>query len=192
MHGITNRYYFGDCWMTFIIPHMSVDWAVPSGHARILGPKCMTQDIAAESVAEEILYLTGKAIMENDDDIFIACVALPLLMETINGQRVLVSNDEIRQSLTGVRQYMKENDFVDLVRTVVSAEFLDTNTIGSTHVCKMIHREKRAIRSPFPVYSVFRRYGTSWKLTSCIYAILDSPEHNSALLPGRLLGETAT
>lgn len=178
--------------MPFVILHVNVNRAAPSGLARILGPKCMTQDIAAESVAEEMLYLTGKAIMENDDDIFIACVALPLLMETINGQRVLVSQDEIRQSLAGVRQYMKENDFVDLVRTVVSAEFLDSSTIGSTHVCQMIHRENHSVRSPFPVYSVFRRYGPSWKLTSCIYAILDSPEHNTALLPGRLLGANAT
>lgn len=152
----------------------------------------MTQDIAAESVAEEILYLTGKAILENDDSIFISCVALPLLMETIDGQRVFVSNDEVRQSVAGVRQYMKENGFIDFVRTVVSAEFLDNSTIGSTHVCQMLHQDGRAERAPFPVYSVFRRYGTAWKLTSCIYAILDSPEHNTALLPGRLLGENVS
>ncbi len=168
------------------------DRAGISGFVVILGLNCMTQDIAAESVAEEILYLTGKAILENDDSIFISCVALPLLMETINGQRVFVSDREICQSLAGVRQYMKDNGFVDFVRTVVSSEFLDEGTIGSTHVCQMLHRDGTAERAPFPVYSIFRRYGGSWKMTSCIYAILDSPEHNNALLPGRLLGEKTT
>lgn len=152
----------------------------------------MTQDVAAESVAEEILYLTGKAIQENDDSIFLSCVALPLLMETINGQRVFVSNQEVKQSIAGVRQYMKDNGFVDFVRTVVSAEFINDSTIGSTHVCQMLHRNGSKERAPFPVYSIFRRYGASWKMTSCIYAILDSPEHNTALLPGRLLGENAS
>lgn len=151
----------------------------------------MTQDVAAESVAEEILYLTGKAILENDDSIFLSCVALPLLMETINGQRVFVSSREVKQSIAGVRQYMKDNGFVDFVRTVVSAEFINDSTIGSTHVCQMLHRNGPKERAPFPVYSIFRRYGASWKMTSCIYAILDSPEHNTALLPGRLLGENA-
>ena len=149
----------------------------------------MTQDIAAETIIEDILYLTGKAIMEDDDDLFVSCVAFPLLQETINGQRVMVSRDEISKMLSGVRQYMKENDFVDLVRTVVSAEFVDADTVSSTHVSLMLHRENRVERSPYPVHSVIRRIGTSWKLVSSIYAILDSVGHNAALLPDKLLSE---
>lgn len=94
----------------------------------------MTEFNTAEDIAEEILYLTGKAILEHDDDVFISCVALPLLMETVNGQRVFISEDEVRHCLLGVRQHMKECDLVDFARTVVSAKFLDANTIGSTHV----------------------------------------------------------
>ena len=149
----------------------------------------MTQDIAAETIIEDILYLTGKSIMEDDDDLFASCVSFPLLQETINGQRVIISREEISQMLSCVRQYMKENDFVDLVRTVVSAEFVDADTVSATHVSLMVHREDRVKRSPYPVHSVIRRFGTSWKLVSSIYAILDSPKHNTALLPGKLLSK---
>jgi hypothetical protein len=125
--------------------------------------------------------------MEGDDELFISCVSFPLLQETINGQRLILSRDEIYQTLSRVRHYMKVNDIVDLVRTVTSAEFVDSDTISSTHVSLMLRRDERIERSPYPVHSVIRRYGASWRLISSIYAILDSPERNSALIPGKLL-----
>jgi len=169
----------------------NLELVISSDDEGTFGLRRMTKFNTAEDIAEEILYLTGKAILEHDDDVFISCVALPLLMETVNGQRVFISEDEVRHCLLGVRQHMKECDLVDFARTVVSAKFLDANTIGSTHVSQMLHRDGRSVRSPFPVYSVIRRFEASWKMISCIYAILDSPEHNEALLSGDLLNESA-
>ena len=147
----------------------------------------MSQNAAAEDVLEDILYRTGRGVLENDDALFLSSIALPLLQETVDGQRVFTSEAEVRKMLAGVRAYMDENGYVDLVRTVVSAEFLDDNTISGTHVSLLMDKDGNSTRPPYPVHSMLRLTGSEWRLTSSIYAILDAPEHNTALLPGTLL-----
>lgn len=150
----------------------------------------MILDLAAETIAEEVLYITGKAILEEDDDMFIASCALPHLMETSKGRHIITTEAELSDTLSSVRLYMKRNDIVDLVRTVVSARFIDADTIESTHVSLMLGKNGETTRSPYPVYSVIRRFGSSWKIVSSLYAILDNEEHNNALLSGGKLWQT--
>jgi len=147
----------------------------------------MSRDIAAEEVLEDALYRTGKGLFENDDALFLSCISLPLLQETANGQRVFTSEAEVCRMLSGVRSYMAENGYVDLVRTVVSAEFLDPATMSGTHVSMLVDKDGSSTRYPYPVHSMFRLIESEWRMTSSIYAILDAPEHNTALLPGKLL-----
>ena len=94
----------------------------------------MILDLAAETIAEEVLYITGKAILEEDDDMFITSCALPHLMETSKGRHIITTEAELSDTLSSVRLYMKRNDIVDLVRTVVSARFIDADTIESTRI----------------------------------------------------------
>ena len=151
------------------------------------GANNMSQDVAAEDVLEDILYRTGRGVLENNDAIFLSSIALPLLQETVDGQRVFTSEAEVCAMLAGVRAYMTENGYVDLARTVVSAEFLDDKTISGTHVSLLMDKDGNSTRPPYPVHSMVRLTGSEWRLTSSIYAILDAPEHNTALLPGSLL-----
>ena len=142
----------------------------------------MTQDIAAEIVAEDLLYQTGKAVLTENDDLFLSCVHLPYSLETSTGARLITSRSEIICVLDDLRNYMKREGYVDFARTVVEAEFIDSDTIGSTHVSLMTTASGKAKRNPYPVYSIIRRFGRNWKMVSSLYAILDSDEHNAALL----------
>lgn len=142
----------------------------------------MIQDVAAETIAEDLLYQTGKALLAGDDDMFIACLHLPQLMETGNGRRLIRSEDEVRQVLRDLRAFMKKRGVVDMVRTVVSAEFLDADTVGSTHVCLLVQKDGSSTRAPYPVYTIIKRFGPTWLMVSSLYAILDSDEHNDVLL----------
>lgn len=140
------------------------------------------QNCAAESIAEDLLYLTGKALTEGNFDMFATCFELPQLMETVDGRRLLSRRDELRDTFEGVRQHYEDHGVIDAARTVVSAEFVDADTIGSTHVTRLMRAGGHVHRSPFPVYSVIRRFDMDWRIVSSLYVILDSPDHNRALM----------
>lgn len=142
----------------------------------------MSLEIAAESIAEDLLVQTGKAILQGDDALFLACVHLPLLLETTTGQRLITKRKEVCTILADFRQYMRNESYVDMVRTVVDANFIDADTIGSTHVTLLTQENGAEKRCPFPVYSIIRRFGNKWLLVSSLYAILDCDAHNDALL----------
>ena len=145
-------------------------------------PDFMSSEIAAETIAEELLFNTGKAILGGDDSLFLFCVRLPLLLETATGQRLITTRKEICTILADFRQYLRDENYVDMVRTVVEANFIDADTIGSTHVTLLTQASGAEKRCPFPVYSIIRRFGNKWLLVFSLYAILDSEAHNDALL----------
>jgi len=145
----------------------------------------MTKDAAAEAIADELLYLTGKAIKERDDDMFLYCMSLPLMMETSSGKKLITTKQEVRDILAGVRDYMANHAYVDMVRTVISARFIDADTIESTHVSLMIGKDGTRNRAPYPAHTIIKRFGDTWKMVSTLYAILDSDEHNNVLCPSK-------
>lgn len=143
----------------------------------------MSSDLTAEDIVEELLYRTSKALKSDDSKGVETCFVIPQYMETLLGSRLIESEEALLQVFASVRKYFKENCVTDVVRTVVSAEFLDADTVGATHVSRLIQRDGELFRSPYPVYSIIRRVDSGWKVASTSYAILDAPEHNKALNP---------
>ncbi|SHI07645.1 hypothetical protein [Marivita hallyeonensis] len=142
----------------------------------------MSQDSAAEEIADELLFKTGKALINGDFDGFGACFGVPHVIETSEGRRVIKDMEALRAVFDEVRRYHRDAGVIDVVRTIVEARFLDADTIGSTHVARPIQRNVETPRKPYPVYSIIRRHGhLDWKVVSSIYAILDSDEHNAIL-----------
>lgn len=137
---------------------------------------------AAESIAEDLLYITGKALLEADFQMFSECFRLPQMMETVDGRRLISTEAEFQYTFNAVRRHLHNCGVVDFARTVVSAKFLDADTIGSTHVSSLLGAHGQEKAHPYPVYSVIRRYGTTWRIVSSLYAILDNPAYNEALM----------
>lgn len=144
----------------------------------------MPDDGLAEDIAEELLYRTGRAMKEGNFDAFFECFEIPQIMETLDGAKLVTTRDGMRDIFLQVYRYYQANGVVDLVRTVVSARFLDEETIGSTHVSSLLKANGEPFRNPYPVYSVVKRIGGQWKVVSNSSAILDAPDHNRALLGG--------
>lgn len=147
----------------------------------------MSQDCAAEEIADELLFKTGKALMARDFGSFSACFGFPHIIETQDARRVLKDMDDLRHVFDDVVHYYGEQGVVDLARTVIEAKFLDADTIGSTHVARLMQAKGVVLRKPFPVYSIIRRHDhIDWKVMSSVYAILDSKEHNAVLVSERV------
>jgi len=136
----------------------------------------------AEDIADDLLFQTGKALTSGDPHWLKNCFEVPFIMETQEGTRLIEAEAEILSIFDCVQRYYKKNDVVDIIRTVVSAEFIDTRTIGATSVTRLMQSGGRQFRNPFPLYSTISNASGSWKLVSSTYAILDAPEHNKALL----------
>jgi hypothetical protein len=142
----------------------------------------MSQDCAAEEIADLLLFETGKALMSGDFDRFAACFGLPHVIETASNRTVIHEMEGLRATFDELRHYFRETQVVDVVRTVVEARFIDSDTVGSTHVASMVHADGVSRRKPYPVYSVIRRHDPlDWKIMSSLYVILDSDTHNDAL-----------
>lgn len=142
----------------------------------------MSLDCAAEEIADLLLFETGTALFSGDFDRFAACFGTPYVIETANDRIVLRDQSNLRATYDELRRFYRETEVVDVVRTVVEARFIDSDTVGSTHVASIIHADGVSRRKPYPVYSVIRRHEPlDWKIMSSLYVILDSTEHNNVL-----------
>lgn len=142
----------------------------------------MSQDCAAEEIADLLLFETGIALRDGDFDRFAACFGFPHMIETADTSTVIYAPSELRSVFDNVRRYYCDTRVVDVVRTVVESRFIDCDTIGSTHVACLTYADGTSLRKPYPVYSVIRRHDPlDWKIMSSLYVILDSSTHNDVL-----------
>ena len=118
----------------------------------------MSSDVTADDIAEELLYRTGNTLVAEDLGQVAQCFFVPQYIDTLLGSRLIETYESVVEALESVRQYYRKNGVVDVVRTVVTAEFLDADTIGSTHVSRLIRSEGELFRAPYPAYSILRRF----------------------------------
>ena len=146
-----------------------------------MGQKTIRDNLRAEDIAEELLHRTGRVYASKDASLAAGCFLLPQTIETSAGKCLLETEDNVRQVFENVMDYYAKNDVTEIVRTVVKAEFLDDNTVGATHVSRLMLSDGSCFRKPYPTYSILRKTQGGWKLSSSAYAILDSDAHNDAL-----------
>ena len=137
---------------------------------------------SAEEVAVDLLYKTGRALEAANYEAFKKCFAIPCVVETAQSLKVIESYSGLQATFDSVVSYYAEQRVVSLARDVIEAKFLANDTIGSTHVTRLLRLNGDTFRNPFPTYSILRRTPKGeWKINSCTYAILDCEDHNSAL-----------
>ena len=139
-----------------------------------------TKDIA-EDIADDLLFRTGRALLSGQEDDFVACFWVPSVIETIEGVTHVQTVSEFRNMYRNVHRNLKRSGVTNLARTIVSAEFIDTDIIGTTHVALRLGPNGEHVGTPYPVYSTLKRLQSNWKIESCIYAVLNDPRMNKAL-----------
>lgn len=150
----------------------------------------MSLDCAAEDIAEQLLFESGKAFDSGDFDRFAAHFCFPCVIETANSRTVIRHPGVLRGMFDDMRRYCRQMQVIDIVRTVVDARFLDSDTVAATHVTSMVHADGVSRRKPYPIYSVIRRqHSLDWTFQSSLYIILDCETHNAVLAPTRRSSE---
>ncbi len=142
----------------------------------------MESDRLADTIAEELLQLTGAALLAKDFAAFKSHFELPLRLETVEGHRFVRTDDEFSEVFEAVIRHLKNTAVEDFVRTVIYADFVDDDTIRSVHLCSEIHEGGDLKRPAYPVHSTLVRSADRWKIVSCLYVILDNEDHNRALV----------
>lgn len=135
----------------------------------------------ADEVANELLFRTGKMLETGEAYWIRDCFYFPQTVETFVGKRMLFSDECVIEVFTSIRQLYERENVTDIARTVISAERLAPDLIGSVHVAKLLREDGQPYRAPYPVYSLIRKINRRWKITSTLYAILDSYDHNKCL-----------
>lgn len=135
---------------------------------------------AAWALAEDFLKRTGDAYLTGDADAFADCFALPQKIDTLDGQRILETRQEVVNTFEAVRENYRIEGITLMDRRIVSAEFRDENTMHSTHESRLL-RGDILVRDPFLAFTIFRRSEGVWQIAYSQYVITDSAAHNRAL-----------
>lgn len=130
---------------------------------------------SAREIAEQLLEQSGKGLMEDRFDLLADCIALPLHLETFEGEREVATTAELRQLFDDLRHVFVRIGVTDLVRRVVAAEFFGTDTLRTTHETRILNGN-RLLQDSFPVYCEVKRIDGRWRVVSTSLAIADHPE----------------
>lgn len=135
----------------------------------------------AREIAEDLLARTGQGLIAGDFRPFSDCFALPNTMNTFEERRVIKTEGELETLFSDVRAYYHKIGMTEMERHIVDAEFRNPTTIVSTHQSRLV-AENELVQQPFDVLSVLELFDGAWRIRHSEYAIVDSEDHNTALI----------
>ena len=118
---------------------------------------------------------------KGDFDAFESCFSRPVVMETLEEKLLLQTREDVRRTFDAVRRFRAQNGVIGALRENVSAEFVDAQTIATTHVTRMLTAQNTTFGQPYIAYSLVRNVGGIWRIHFCQYAVDDLPQLNAAL-----------
>lgn len=136
---------------------------------------------SAHKLAEEYLNTTGSCFQTGDFDTFANHFHLPQEVETQKGQRQINTRDELKEVFQSVRDLFSETGITELVRVCLAAEYINEDTIVTTHESRMLAGTTLK-KSPYPVISILRRIDGKWQFVHSNYAVAGDPELNTVLM----------
>lgn len=136
--------------------------------------------VDARAVAEAMLQLTGRAIIDGDFESFARCLHYPQRIGSFEGEQILRSQDDARRVYDGVRQTMDALGVTDMTREVVACDYKDATTIQTTHVSYLLAGD-RLVQRPYPTHSLLAYRDGHWGIIESHYAVADNTMHGRVL-----------
>ncbi len=135
----------------------------------------------AHDIAEDLLDRTGRAMDNGDFEAFESCFSRPVVMDTLEEKLLLQTREDVRRTFDAVRRFRAQNGVIKALRENVSAEFVDPQTIATTHVTRMLTAQNAILGQPYIAHSLLRNVNGTWQFNFCQYAVDDLPQLNAAL-----------
>lgn len=130
------------------------------------------------------LDITGAALETGDFDVFAAFFQLPHEIETFGAQKTLRTEQDLRSVFNNARAQFEDAGISRRIRHCISASFQDDDTILSTHISRIMHRNLQ-MREPVPCHSVLKHIDGLWKVVRSSYAFEESDKPFDRLLTRR-------
>ena len=142
------------------------------------------QDAEARRIAEDLLERTADALITGDFEAFHPCFVLPQIIDASPGQIELHTLADLRRTFDGVRNYHHRISVTDIVRRCISAEFVDPDTVMSTHSARLLSGSF-LVNEAVPVLSRLIRTPDGWKIAATQYAVAEDEGLLEALMGRR-------
>lgn len=120
-------------------------------------------DHTAKKIAEDVLEGTGVAISTGDFTAFVLYFELPQLLETVDGSREIVTTRDLKDIFDRFQHYLRIKQISTLERHCISAAFITTDLIHTTHESRLVTGVTLA-ETPYPVFSKLKRSTKGWKI----------------------------
>ena len=147
-------------------------------------PQCgnTTSDKEAEVIVSSALESVGNAISDKDFGAFATHLHLPYEVSTSERREVIKDVQGLEQMYRRSVDYLDHDGVSEMSRRVVSASFIDDDTIWTLVETRLVHFGSQIKREPYFVHCELKRVDGRWLFASGHYAISDDPLHMAALV----------
>ncbi|MEM8592095.1 MAG: hypothetical protein AAGF13_06165 [Pseudomonadota bacterium] len=145
----------------------------------------------AFEICQNLLDLTGEALLAEDFERFRAHFTLPTSVETFEGKRSLDTVEALEDAFRGACDHYRAQGTTDLLRHVLAAGFEGETKIRGTYECRIL--AKHVLAHPaFTLHCTLHLQDGAWKIAESIYVIEGAPILTRALSKGHLGPRTNT
>lgn len=142
-----------------------------------------SEEKTAYQIGYDLLIRTRDSLLKGDFGAFSGAFFLPYMHITVEGCAILDSLEDLRCVFDRVYANYRRLEVDDIVRPLLSAEFLDANRIDSTAAC-YIYSRRKLVNPPYYIRSELIRSDGHWQIASSNYAIALGPDGVAdALMP---------
>jgi len=135
----------------------------------------------AVEIAEGLLERTRAAFFNRDFDEYRRCFFLPLEVQTFEGNRWLLTIDDVREVYDNLHHKFADEGITDMARRCIAAAFTGPDTIETTHETRLLF-DKLILGEAYPCFSILQRINGVWVVSFTQYAVDGNSSHNEALL----------
>jgi hypothetical protein len=144
----------------------------------------------AYEIGYALLNKTKRAYFEDDFTLFASAFLLPHEHVTLQGWAVLETEEDLRMLFERMKAEFQRLEVDDIVRPLVSAEFVTPFNILATAESHIYSRGKR-VAEPYAVQSTLMRCGNEWRIATANYCVpLSTRGLPAALMPPAFPSET--
>jgi len=134
---------------------------------------------SAKAIAEQLLDVTGAALLSGNFQAFRPHFILPNTIETFETSWVLETEEDLRDHFEQVVAHLRKMNVTTLARRVLASEFRGNVRISSPPETRLMVGHFQ-ISDPYPALSVLIRQGQVWRVAEAKYAMTEKHAHAGA------------